>query len=306
MTNTTRLHLPVFKPKKHCCTSGKSIPAFSCPISCFTEGKKAPGKSSCLAHYLAGMNTANILIKVIGFGLLGILPACQPDCPSPVQKIDDPQVRHVLDCAFAQSGDWDQFSRLRNISYTKRSVLLDSLGKVESDVTEIHDFTFGKNSEHQITRLTPEGDSIVFRMRKDRLEKTVNGKTVQADSQEIIKAINTAHYTLLMPWKLTDAGTRLSYEGIDTLMGSVPCHVLEASYASGEPWRYYFDEKSCEYLAAWASHGPFGALVMNDSTTTISGLTFNTRRTTYRTWEKQKPLWQRALFYYNGLKLTVN
>ena len=47
-----------------------------------------------------------------------------------------------------------------------------------------------------------------------------------------------------------------------------------------------------------------GALVMNDSTVNLSGITLNARRTTWRTWEKQKPLWRRALFFYDDFSLS--
>ena len=165
-------------------------------------------------------------------------------------------------------------------------------------------FSFGKMPRFELSSLSNAGDSIVYLMENGVCKKWINGAEVEADSQEVIKKVNTALYTLLMPWKLLDEGTRLEYAGIDTLPGGLSCHVLEARYAEGEPWRYYFDEENCKYRAAWASHGPFGALVMNDSTVNLSGITLNARRTTWRTWEKQKPLWRRALFFYDDFSLS--
>lgn len=250
------------------------------------------------------MKTTNILHFLIAAGLLTTILACQSTDKAPWQKIDDPQVREVLACALDQCGSWEKFSQLKKIAYTKRSVLLDSLGNVESDLTEHHDFSFGKMPRFELSSRSNAGNSTVYLMENGVCKKWINGAEVEADSQEVIKKVNTALYTLLMPWKLLDEGTRLEYAGIDTLPGGLSCHVLEARYPEGEPWRYYFDEENCKYRAAWASHGPFGALVMNDSTVNLSGITLNARRTTWRTWEKQKPLWRRALFFYDDFSLS--
>ncbi len=255
------------------------------------------------SSYLAPMSTVPFYQFLLFGGILHLAAACQSDLHTPLENITDPQVRQVLECAFNQSGTWARFSRLQSIVYTKRSLLLDSLGNTESDITELHDFTFGNNPVFRITRVHGKGDSTVYLAKGRHFEKWVNGRPATVDSAALKNKMNTALYTLLMPWKLLDEGTTLKYAGTDTLPGVGACHVLEAVYAEGEPWRYYFDQKNCKYKAAWASHGAFGALVVNDSTTTISGLTLNTHRTTYRTWQKQKPLWRRAVFYYEILSL---
>lgn len=252
------------------------------------------------------MSTKNLLFTLFGLGLIVFVPACQPERPAALQSIQDPQVRNVLACALEQCGGWAAYSQLLKISYTKRSILLDSLGATESDVTEFHEFTFGNNPVFSIAAVAGNGDTIRYQKDQSGCRKWVNGRPAAADSQVVAQKVNTALYTLLMPWKLLDEGTRLHYAGLDTLPGGIRCHVLEAAYSEGEPWRYYFDEKNCKYRAAWASHGSFGALVLNDSTTTVSGLTLNARRSTWRTRQKQKPLWRRALFYYDDFSLQFN
>jgi len=242
---------------------------------------------------------ATVLMLLLGGG------ACSPGERPPLEQIQDAGARAVLSRALEAAGGWENWQALQTIAYRKRTVLYDSLGKVESDRTQWHRYRLRPVLEMHIG--WREGtDSLEIVLQDGQVRRYRNGRPEEAPPETLQSTLSSALYTLFMPFKLLDPGTRLRYLGRDTLPDGREAEVLAAHYdptqhpnhSTAEPWRYYFDPQSGAFLAAWVDHGDYRALILNESYAEFKGLRFNALRRSWRLDAHDQPAWMRGLFEY--------
>ncbi len=247
----------------------------------------------------SGMAFAAGMAFVLAWG------ACSPAGESPLEQVEDQRARAVLSRALDAAGGWESWQALDAIAYRKRTVLYDSLGNVESESTQWHRYRLRPSLEMHIG--WREGtDSLEIVFRDGRARRYRNGTPEEVPPESLQGPLNSALYTLFMPFKLLDPGTRLQYEGLDTLPDGRVAEVLSAHYdptqnpnhSTAEPWRYFFDPETGAYRAAWVDHGDYRALILNESYAEVRGLRFNAVRRSWRLDARNRPSWMRGLFEY--------
>lgn len=242
------------------------------------------------------------------FAFLFFSACANENQPSPFEHIDDAKVREVLENAIAQSGGWENFQAMDSIFYEKRTVLFDSLGKVESDRAQQHRYQLRPERVMSISWQDAEDEHEIFHS-KNLTEKRVNGSPVEADAAALERTAKAATYTLLMPWKLLDPGVELSYRGIVNLPDGSEAHVIGAGYDPGsksnhstnDDWMYFFGKNDYAYLACMVDHGDYFALIQNEKKSQAGGLTFNAFRVSYRVDSLRNLLWKRGEFFYENI-----
>jgi hypothetical protein len=216
----------------------------------------------------------------------------------PLDSVADVKARDVLAKAIVRSGGWQNWKSLDTIAYLKRTLLFDSLGNLESDRKELHRYRLQPELTMHISWKEGEDSHEIF-YRKEQVEKRLNGSPVSADTEALRRTASSALYVLFMPFKLLDPGVKLTYKGIVTLPDGRRVHVIAANYEPGEHWEYYFDRKTCDFVASMVDHGDYRALVTNDEFITLGGLRFNAFRTSHRVDQNRKILYKRGEFYYD-------
>lgn len=203
------------------------------------------------------------------------------------------------------AGGYKKYDRLQSISYTKRSVLYDEHGNVESDGTQFHRYILKPELSMNISwEKNGQKHEIIFRQNKATL--WIANKQVEADGAALAKTCLSAHYVLFMPFKLLDPGVALSYKGVTILANGKSVHIIGASYVGGgnedhgtqENWEYYFDKNSGDFMANMVDHGDYSALILNEQFTESGGIKFPAFRPSYRANAQREQLWKRGAFYY--------
>ena len=229
---------------------------------------------------------------------------------SPFLHIKDEQVKNVLEKAIARSGGWGNYKSIDSVFYKKRTVLLDSLGNVESDEVQFHKYQLNPYLGMSISwEKNREKHEIVYK--ENNAKKLVNNQLVEADSAALVRTCMSAYYVLFMPFKLLDAGVLLSYKGIAQLPNGKEVHVIAADYDQDENknhstkdnWEYYFDKNTCDFVANMVDHGDYFALVYNEEYIVEDGLRFNAFRPSFRVNADRSHLWKRGEFFYSDFKL---
>lgn len=216
----------------------------------------------------------------------------------------DSAAARIVIRAIERAGGYEAFRQIDSIAYRKRTILYRPDGTVESERVQWHRYRLGAQPRYRIE--WREGDtSWTMVYGADTCAHFAERLTRPCDTAAFRQMVATALYTLFMPFKLLDPGTRLRYLGRDTLPDGRPAEVVEATYADApnvttrERWTYWFDSTTFDYLAAWVDHGPADALILNDRYVQAGPLRFNAVRTSWRTDSLGRPQYVRGKFFYD-------
>ncbi len=241
--------------------------------------------------------------KIFTFLILATMVACtEKSGEPPLSQIKDKKAREVLSQAIERSGGWENWTAASWVFYKKRTVLYDSLGQVESDRTQLHKYQLKPAFTASISWLQ-DGDRHEIFFENNLAKKNVNGTTVEKGGKAHENTVQSALYTLFMPFKLLDPGVELSYRGLLTLPNGEEVHTIFADYEGEEDWEYYFDTNTGDFVANLVDHGDYFALIYNEKFTTSGGLRFNAYRTSYRVDSLRNIQYRRGEFFYDEIVL---
>ncbi len=234
-----------------------------------------------------------------------------PKEEKPVFQHSDKKVETVLLRAFEQAGGLDNYRKIRSIRYDKRSVLYNSDGSVESEVSQTHVYGLKPQLTGRIQWNDGEESHEIRFM--DNVGKKYVNDTLVDDAGAATRAFLSAYYVLFMPYKLADEGTDLFYDAQVQLETGL-ADVIRAEYApddhenhsTQDTWWYYFDVNSGEYVASVVYHEPTYALIENTETTTVEGFTFNTYRKSYRVNSIYDKEYLRGEFWYSNYQVELD
>ena len=232
--------------------------------------------------------------------------ACdQTSSEASAESLDD-----VLARAYHSAGGLDQYYALKQVSYTKRSVLYLQIGSVESDVEQRHHYSLQPSLSGDI-QWTADSSTHLIRYADGEADKLVNDNVLTAEAGSAKNAFLSAYYVLFIPFKLADPGVILTLEGVDTLESGLVVDVVKAAYepaehenhSTSDTWWYYFDHKSGRNVGAMVHHPPTYALIENIEMTDDHGLRFNTYRRSYRCDASRNKEFLRAEFWYSDYEV---
>lgn len=220
----------------------------------------------------------------------------------------------IVKRAYAAHGGkavWNSISELR---YEKESVVYNADGSTRFQSLQQHHYIM-KPQFSAVVDWQLDGEEHKIEYTDVGATKwvdgvNVNGSTIQQSSAE---SVNAARYTVSQPFKLTDPGVKLSYEGVDTLEEGEQVHVIKASYSTenenhtkSDEWWYYFDVNTYLCLATMVHHGDTYSYIKNLEYDHTTDIVFNYHRKGYAVDSTRKVLYHQSEYYYRNYKLSFS
>lgn len=216
---------------------------------------------------------------------------------------NDERAIEVLDKSVSKHGGWSLYDSLTTLSYTKRILLYDSIGQLESDQIQYHRYNVSPELSGDITWIEDQ-DTVKIILVNETAKKLVNGKEVLGESQYALQTFMSGYYVTFQPPKLYDNPDQLVYEGTDTLKNDQPVYVLQPkdTTANADQWWYYFNTNDYQLVACLVKHDDRYSFIENLAYDSTTGLTFNKNRKSYFVDSKINIKYLRAEYYYDDYK----
>jgi len=205
-------------------------------------------------------------LRYISVIVLAIIISCQPEVKETsdaISNLPENKAGEVVMKAIERAGGWNSWKNKENFSFYKNITHLDSLGNEEKSVRQHHTYQLKGGFKARMEWSIGEDDFLVIN-NGEQAKKYKNGVEL-TDLQSKNEAWNSSygsHYVIGMPYKLTDPGTTLTYEGIDSTILDLPVHSLRVEYAKGAGstggmhlWYYYFDVENYDLVANYLDYG---------------------------------------------------
>lgn len=211
----------------------------------------------------------------------------------------------LLEKSINSHGGLSAWESIQEINYSKRTILYDSLGSVENDITKYHAYKF--KPDFSVT-MTWKQDSLNYRVHYSEEKATVFvNDSIISDStitEKFEKEVQAAYYVYWMPYKLKDENAEIQYDGLELWNGAGMAHKLQVSYADArDTWWYYFDSETFKLVGTKVYHEPTYSLIKNTQYETQSGLSLNAKRSSYRVNEANQIQFKRADYFYEVTNL---
>ncbi|RMG81135.1 MAG: hypothetical protein D6714_13485 [Bacteroidetes bacterium] len=255
------------------------------------------------------MGNRNIFLS----GLCLFFFACQSSekpQPAGLPAQLSPEVRRILHNAFETAGGLDNWQNLREIHFSKYFALYDETGHIEQEVTQQHDY-FPKENRWVI-RWEKEGQTHEMTWEKGRFFKKINGQPDTTASPESIKnTLLSATFVVGLPFKLTDPGAKLTYEGPDTLESGENVETIKcvydpekfATHSTPDVWWHYFSAEDYRHLGYKVRHADHISYVKNLQFVESGGFLLPSIRKSYRVDSLGNIMFLRADYAYRNYVL---
>lgn len=217
----------------------------------------------------------------------------------------------ILQRAYAAHGGkaiWDNISQL---SYEKESVVYNADGSIRIKTVQRHEYIM--NPEFSaVIEWESDAENHHIEYKGSSARKWVSGVEVTDPAIQVSSAesVNAARYTVSQPFKLTDLGVKLSYEGMDTLEEGEEVYVIKVGYSTenenhtkSDEWWYYFDVESYLCLATMVHHGSTYSYIKNLEYDHTTDIVFNHHRKGYAVDSTRKILYHQSEYFYRDYKL---
>lgn len=203
---------------------------------------------------------------------------------------------------------WDNISEL---SYEKESVVYNADGSIRLKTLQQHRYRM-KPEFSAVIEWQANGEAHRIEYKDSGARKWVNDveqldASIQASAYE---SVNAARYTVSQPFKLTDPGVVLSYEGLDRLEEGEQVHVIKAGYSTenknhtkNDEWWYYFDVENYLCLATMVHHGSTYSYIKNLEYDHTTDIVFNYHRKGYAVDSTRKVLYHQSEYFYRDYKV---
>jgi hypothetical protein len=257
------------------------------------------------------------MIKLLYIALLivGFL-SCQSKKQEVVDRfksLPDNEGGQIIRMAIERAGGWENWISKNSLSYIKKITHLDSTGAVESTEKQFHIYEL-KNGFKGRIEWAVGNDNFQIINDGAHAKKYKNGNEL-ADTKSKDDAWDTSfgsHYVISMPFKLTDEGVSLTYEGIDTLILDRPVHSVKVEYAKGAGstggmhlWWYLFDVDTYDLVGNYLDHGKGYTINIYEGFQEVDGLRIHKKRNRYISNEKKELVMLRTIYEYEEMKFDV-
>jgi len=208
---------------------------------------------------------------------------------NPMTSLPDNQAGEVVRKAIDYVGGWNQWAAKENFSFYKNITQLDSTGQVRKITRQLHQYQLKPNFSARMS-WESGGKKYVIINNGKQAWKYENGKELTDDKSknEAWNSSYGSNYVIAMPFKLTDPGVILTYDGIDTLAENRVVHALKVEYEKGagssggyHTWWYYFDENTYDLVANYLDYGKGHSYTSYQTFTKIGGIRIHELRNSH-------------------------
>lgn len=231
---------------------------------------------------------------------------------SPFEHLKDKKVKDLISKTIESTGGLDNWNKIESLNFKKYFALYDSLGEIENEVNQVHNYLFYPNPEINI-HWTKENQKHHIQFRSNKIIKTIDGKPdSNANETSLINTVRSATFVMSIPFNLLDAGVDFEYQGLDTLEQSVVVDVLQATYnpeqhnnhSTKDIWWFYFNHKTHFLEGYMVQHTDHFSYVKNNKLTKVEGFTFPEIRKSWRVTKDREILYLRADYAYSAYQVN--
>lgn len=229
---------------------------------------------------------------------------------TPMERLPNNEAGEVVKKAIAFAGGWDAWEGKENFSFYKKITQLDSSGAVKRIVKQLHQYDLGDQFRARMTWSMDSSNYLIINNGQEA-KKYKEGKELN-DKKSNNEAWNSSfgsHYVISMPYKLTDPGVILTYEGIDETVLDQPVHALKVEYAKGAGstggmhlWYYYFDKYNYDLVGNYLNYGEGHSLTTYEVFEDVEGMRFHNRRYSYSSNENKERVLLRTIYENEEMK----
>ena len=226
----------------------------------------------------------------------------------PYMKIKDIKARNIIKKTIKRAGGFDNWRRIKNLSYIKHGIFYFADGKIQTNNTQQHNYKFYPQFSAEISWKENNINHYISYDNKSALQFENDKLTKKDPTQTVMSSL----YVLGMPFKLLDTGTELRSLGSVVLRSGKEAQAIRASYdpkknsnhSTTEEWIYYFDENNAEFLGSLVFHPPTYAFIENLKSTNHLPIKLPLHRKSYRTNKDREIFYLKAEFKYSDYRIT--
>lgn len=215
---------------------------------------------------------------------------------SPYNALPDNEAGNTVRKAIDYFGGWQKWVEKNSVAYYKTTTYLDSTGAETRSVRQFHQYQLQPAFKARMS-WEENGDQYVIVNNGQQAWKFKNGKemTDQASKNQAWNSSFGSHYVFSMPFKLTDPGAILTFEGLDTLANGQVVNSVKVQYEEGagssggmHDWWYFFDPRTNELVANFLDHGNGYSYTSYEGFEEIGGVRMQKKRHSYDTNENRE------------------
>ena len=239
-----------------------------------------------------------------------VLFACQSGSKEeerdPFSHIQDTEAVEILRMALQQAGGLERWRKKRSLQFRKSTVLYEANGEVETMTDQLHTYQYKLPPSVQI-EYQEDSVHVVLSSNYNEVLRTVDGRPDPGfDVVAGMNGILSATYVVSIPFKLLDAGTELTYQGIDTLPDQSIVHVIQAEFepttdpTEYDTWWHYFDMDSYRQVGYLVRHADHYSYIKNLSYSEVDGFEMVKDRRSFRADPSRNVDYLRATYQYSN------
>lgn len=208
---------------------------------------------------------------------------------SSMDRLPSDAAGDIVRAAIERAGGWDAWANKNYFQFYKNISQVDSTGEVIRKIRQLHQYNLEPGFQARLTWTS--GDDNLFIINDGTQARKYNNGNWLEDPKSKNEAWNSSygsHYVVSIPYKLTDPGVTLYYEGIDSTLLGRNLHALKVDYAEGagssggmHKWWYYFEEETYDLAAFYLDYGESQSLTTYESFESVGDMRFHKKRLTY-------------------------
>lgn len=215
--------------------------------------------------------------------------------------------------AYSAHGGKENWDKMNTLNYQKQSVVYDASGVILVKNLQAHRYEFRPSFNANIN-WEDGGQSHQIQFTDAGALKFVDGELIKDKSvtESAYNAVNAARYTVSQPFKLSDEGVLLTYQGIDRLEEGQEVHVVKASYdienenhTENDEWWYFFDVDTYLCLATMVHHGTTYSYIRNLKFDRTTNFVFNYHRKGYAVDSARNILYHQSEYFYTDYNIEL-
>ena len=227
-----------------------------------------------------------------------------------MDRLPDNEVGDVIRKAIDYAGGWDAWADKKNFSFFKKITQLDSSGAVIRSVKQLHQYDLGNQFQARMTWSMDTGNFVIIN--SNGVAKKYKEGVELLDDKSKNEAWNSSfgsHYVIAMPYKLTDPGVILTYDGIDETLLDRPVHTVKVEYEKGagstggmHTWWYYFDRDNYDLVGNYLDYGEGHSLTTYEVFEEVDGMRIHNKRFSYKSNENKELLLLKTIYENEEMK----
>lgn len=222
----------------------------------------------------------------------------------PMDRLANDQAGDVVRKAIEFAGGWDAWEKKENFSFYKNITQLDSTGAIKKNERQLHQYNLDQGFQGRMT-WTINGDEYMIINNGNEAKKYKNKEELTDEASKKI-AWNSSfgsNYVISMPFKLTDPGAILTYDGIDSTTVGKAVHAIKVEYEKGagssggfHVWWYYFDVENYDLVANFLDYGNGYSLTTYETFTEVDELRIHLKRFSYQSNEQKEKVMLKTIY----------